>query len=95
MKRYMIERPIPGLGKASVKQVREAASASNAALAALAPDIQWLESFVTQDTTYCIYLAKDEETIRKHGEMSGAPLGKISEIHRVLDPLAGHKALSG
>ena len=92
MKRFMIERPIPGLGKATVKEVRAAAKASNEALAALAPDIQWVESFVTNQTTYCIYFAKDEATIRKHAELSGAPLGKIAEVHRVLDPLSGRKA---
>lgn len=92
MKRFMIERKIPGIGKASVKDVRSASKASNAALDELSPDVQWVESYITEDKTFCVYLAKDAATIRKHGKISGIPVTKITEIHRVIDPLTAHRA---
>ena len=92
MRRFMIERKIPGIGAASVADVRNASKASNAALEELNPDVQWVESYLTDDRTYCIYLAKDEAAIRKHGKISGIPVTKITEIHRVIDPLTAHRA---
>jgi hypothetical protein len=86
MKRYVIERKLPAIGDASHKEFREAAKKSNAALAEIGKDIQWVESYVVQDQTYCVYLAKDEETIRKHAELSGFPANKISEVKRIFDP---------
>ncbi len=88
MKRFIVERNIAGFGKASIKEVRAAARASNAALANLAPDIQWVESFVAEDKTFCVYLAKDAETIREHGKLSGITVTKVTEIRRVIDPLS-------
>ncbi len=92
MKKFMIEREIPGIGKASVADVRNAASTSNDALAKLAPDIQWVESYITGERTFCVYLAKDEETIHEHSRLSGIPVSKVTEVHRVIDPLTGQKA---
>ena len=66
--------------------MREAAKTSNAALAKLSPDIQWVESYVADDKTFCIYLAKDEDVIRRHAEISGFPASKITEIRRMIDP---------
>ncbi len=91
MKRYLVERRMPGIGKASVNDIRSGARASNAALDALAPDIQWIESYIGGDKTYCVYLAKDEAAIRKHAKMTGSPISKISEIHRIIDPTTGRK----
>jgi hypothetical protein len=88
MKRFIIERKIPGFGSAAPKDVRAAAKISNDALAKLAPDVQWVQSFVTKDRTYCIYLATDEAAIREHGKLSGIPITKIIEVSRVLDPLS-------
>ncbi len=92
MKRFMIERKIPGIGKASIKDVRSASKASNEALSELSPDVQWVESYITEDKTFCVYLAKDKATIRKHGKISGIAVTKITEIHRIIDPLTAHRA---
>ena len=87
MRRYLIEREIPGVGALDAKGLREAAQTSNAALAKLGPEqVQWLESFVVADKTYCVYLAKDEAAIREHARISGFPANKISEIRSRIDP---------
>ena len=92
MKKYVIEREIPKVGSLQEDQLREAAVRSNHALSQLGPDIQWQESFVTGDKTFCIYLAKDESVIRRHAELSGFPATKITEITKVIDPTtANHK----
>jgi len=86
MKKYMIEREIPKVGSLEPQQLGEAAAKSNQALATLGPDIQWLESYVTADKTFCVYLATDEGVIRRHAELSGFPADKITEIGGVIDP---------
>ena len=86
MRRYMIEREIPAVGTLEREQLREAAAKSNEALAALAPDIQWVESFVAGDRTFCVYLAKNEDVIRKHAEISGFPANRIVEVPKKIDP---------
>jgi methionine synthase I (cobalamin-dependent) len=85
VKKYIIEREIPDIGTLSEDQLREAAATSNEALEKLGADIQWLESFVAADKTFCVYLAKDEEIIRHHARLSGFPANKITEIGRMLD----------
>ena len=86
MRKYVIERDIPKVGTFDREQLKEAAKTSNAALSKLAPDIQWVESFVADDKTFCVYLAKDEALIRRHAEISGFPASKITEIRRMIDP---------
>ncbi|MGH6899144.1 MAG: DUF4242 domain-containing protein [Geminicoccaceae bacterium] len=86
MRKYIIEREIPGAGSLEREQLKEAAARSNAALAELAPDIQWVESYVADDKTFCVYLAKDEALIRKHAELSGFPANKITPVKRMIDP---------
>jgi hypothetical protein len=86
MKRYVIEREIPKIGTLEAEQLKCAAAKSNDALFKLAPDIQWIESFVAADKTFCIYLAKDEAIIHRHAELSGFPASKITEIGKMLDP---------
>ncbi|HLX46227.1 MAG TPA: DUF4242 domain-containing protein [Bryobacteraceae bacterium] len=86
MKKYIIEREIPQVGTLEREQLRAAAKKSNAALRQLGPDIQWLESFVAGDKTFCVYLAKDEQIIRRHAEISGFPATKITEIRKMIDP---------
>jgi hypothetical protein len=86
MRRFLIEREIPGVGKLDAKGLRDAARTSNAALEKLGPDVQWVESFVVADKTYCVYLAKDEDVIREHARISGFPASKISEIRTKIDP---------
>jgi len=86
MKRFVIERDIPRVGSLEREQLREAAKTSNKALRELGPDIQWIESFVAGDKTFCIYLAKDEDIIRRHAEISGFPASKITEVRKIIDP---------
>lgn len=85
MKKYMIEREIPKVGNLEGEALRQAAAKSNQVLQQLGPDIQWLESFVAADKTFCVYLAKDEGVIRQHAELSGFPATKITEIGKMID----------
>ena len=86
MHRYIIERDIPEIGSAEREALRDAAQKSNAVLKALAPDIQWVESYVAADKTFCVYLAKDESVIRRHAELSGFPATKITQVRKTIDP---------
>jgi hypothetical protein len=86
MRKFVIERELPAVGSMEREQLRGAAAKSNEALAQLAPDVQWVESFVADDKTFCVYLATDEDVIRKHAEISGFPANKITEIRRMIDP---------
>lgn len=86
LKRFMIERDIPGVGGMSIVELCGAARASNQAIAKIGPAIQWQHSYVADDRTFCIYLADSEATIRQHAELSGIPVAKITEIPHVIDP---------
>jgi len=85
MKKYVIEREIPKVGTLEGEQLRQAAARSTEALRRLGPDIQWLESFVTADKTFCVYLAKDESIIYRHAELSGFPANKVTEVGKTID----------
>ncbi len=82
----MIEREIPQVGTLACEQLQAVAKKSNDVLRELGPDIQWIESFVAADKTFCIYLAVDEAIIRRHAELSGFPATKITEIPKIIDP---------
>ena len=84
--RFIIERDIPKVGTLDREQLKAASAKSNSVLAELAPDIQWVESYVAADKTFCVYLAKDQAVIRKHAEMSGFPASRITEIGKMFDP---------
>lgn len=86
MKKYIIERDIPKVGTLKPEQLQETAKVSNHALSQLGPGIQWVESFVTAEKTFCVYLAENESIIRKHAEISGIPATKITEITKMIDP---------
>ena len=86
MRKFIIERELPAIGSAERQALREAAQKSNATLKELGPDIQWVESYVAGDQTFCVYLAKDEAVIRKHAEISGFPATRITEIRKMIDP---------
>ncbi len=86
MRKFMIERGLPGIGGARQEELRAAARKSNDALRELGPGIQWIESYVADDKTYCIYLAEDEALIRRHAEISGFPTDRITEIRTKIDP---------
>ena len=84
--RFIIEREIPKVGTLDREQLKGASAKSNWVLAELSPDIQWVESYVATDKTFCVYLAKDQAVIRKHAEMSGFPASRITEIGKMFDP---------
>lgn len=86
MRKFMIERDIPDVGKLDSCGLSAAARKSNTALAELAPRVQWQHSYVTADKTFCVYLAEDEEAIRQHAEKSGFPANRITEISGIIDP---------
>lgn len=85
MKRYVIERDLPGVGGMSSTDLGGAAKTSNAALAEI-PGVQWEHSYVAGDKTFCIYLAENEERIREHAAKSGFPATRITEVVTVIDP---------
>ena len=87
MKRYVIERDLPAVGSFDRGQLRDAAATSNDALARLAGKAQWVESYVADDKTFCVYLAEGEEAVREHARLSGFPATKISEVKAVIDPM--------
>lgn len=85
LKKYMIERDIPGVGGMAYRDLGDAAKTSNAALAQL-NGIQWQYSFVTADKTFCVYLAESKEAIYEHARLSGFPASKVTEIMTIIDP---------
>ena len=86
MKRYIIEREIPDIGAFQPDQLKGAAAKSNEALAQLAPKVQWIESYVAANQTFCVYLADSEADILRHAEISGFPATRITEISKIIDP---------
>ena len=90
LKRYMIEREIPGVGSMSVVELCGASRSSNCAIEKLQPAIQWQHSYVSGDRTFCVYLAANEDAIRQHSEISGIPVSKITEIPQIIDPLTAN-----
>lgn len=87
MKRYLIERNIPGVNKLTSEQLKVAAAKSNEALAKLEGTVQWVQSYVVNDQTVCIYLADNEAAVKEHARLSGFPASKITEVHGIIDPM--------
>jgi hypothetical protein len=86
LRKFVIEREIPKVGTLDREQLKGAAAKSNGVLRELGPDIQWLESYVTDDKIFCVYLASNENMIRRHADMSGFPANKITEVRKMIDP---------
>lgn len=86
MPKYIVEREIPGAGKLSVPELQAISQKSCGVLESMGPQIQWLESFVTGDKVYCVYIAPNTDAIREHGARGGFPINRISEVHRIIDP---------
>ncbi len=86
MKRYVIERDLPGVGSMSENELRQASSTSNSAISQLFPKVQWQHSYVTAEKTFCIYLAEDEDAIHQHAEISGFPASVITAVTGMIDP---------
>ena len=90
MKRYLIERDIPNVGKLNRMQLKEIAATSNGAIAKLSGKVQWVQSFVATDRTFCVYLAESKSEVREHSRLAGFPITKINEIATVIDPMTAY-----
>ncbi|HEY8571820.1 DUF4242 domain-containing protein [Phenylobacterium sp.] len=90
MKRYLIERDIAGIGGMSIVELCGAARASNRAVEQVGGAVQWQHSYVGADKAFCIYLAEDEDAIRRHAELCGLPVGRIIEVPQIIDPLTAN-----
>ncbi|HEV2841091.1 MAG TPA: DUF4242 domain-containing protein [Chthoniobacterales bacterium] len=86
MPKYVIEREIPEAGKLSSEQLQAISQKSCGVLQNLGPQIQWIESYVTDDKIYCVYIAPNEEMVREHAQQGGFPANRISEVKQVIDP---------
>ncbi len=86
MPKYVIEREIPGAGKLSAAELKAISQKSCGVLSNMGPQIQWLQSYVTADKIYCVYIAPDEEMVREHARQGGFPANQVSEVKAVIDP---------
>ena len=86
MPRYVIEREIPGAGKLSPQELQAIAQKSCSVLDQLGPKIQWVQSFVTGDKIYCVYIAPDEQLVREHARQGGFPANSVAEVKSIIDP---------
>ena len=91
MPKYVIEREIPGAGKLPPDQLQAISQKSCGVLHNLGPQIQWVESYVTDDKIYCIYIAPNEEMVREHAKQGGFPANKVSEVKTIINPTTAEK----
>lgn len=92
MPKYVIEREIPGAGRLTASELAGISQKSCDVLRSMGPEIQWLESFVTDDKLYCVYIAPNAEAIKKHAEKGGFPANRISEVKQMIDPTTAESA---
>lgn len=86
MPKFVIEREIPGAGKLSPQELNAISKKSCGVLSQLGPQIQWVQSFVTKDKVYCVYIAPDEKTVRQHAQLGGFPANSVERVMTVIDP---------
>ena len=86
MPKFLIEREIPGAGGLSAEELQAISQKSCGVLREMGPQVQWVESFVTGDKVYCVYIAPDEAAVREHATRGGFPANRVSEIKRMIDP---------
>lgn len=86
MPKYVIERDIPGAGSLSPEQLKGISQTSCGVLSAMGPEIQWVQSYVTGDKIYCVYIAPSEELVREHAAKGGFPADRVSEVTVIIDP---------
>lgn len=86
MPKYVIEREIPGAGKLSAQELNGIAQKSCGVLSKMGPSIQWLQSYVTDDKIYCVYIAPNEALVREHARQGGFPANRVSEVKTMIDP---------
>jgi hypothetical protein len=87
MPRYVIERDIPGAGQLSSSELKAISQKSCGVLGDLGPQIQWLQSYVTGDKIYCVYIAPNEDLVREHARQGGFPANRVSEVKAIIDPI--------
>jgi Protein of unknown function (DUF4242) len=92
MPKYVIEREIPNAGKLSQAELQSISQKSCGVLRNLGPQIQWLQSYVTDDKVYCVYIAPNEEMVREHAKQGGFPADRVSEVKSVIDPTTAEQA---
>jgi len=86
MPKFVIEREIPGAGKLTADQLHAISQKSCGVLQKLGPQIQWIQSYVTDDKIYCVYIAPNEEAVRQHAQQGGFPANRVSAVRSVIDP---------
>ncbi len=86
MPKYVIERELPGAGKLSAQELQGISQKSCGVLNEMGPQIQWVQSYVTDDKIYCVYIAPNEDMVREHAQKGGFPANRISEVKSVIDP---------
>jgi hypothetical protein len=86
MPKYVIERNIPGAGKLTQEQLAGISQKSCGVLKQMGPQVQWVESFVTDDKIYCVYIAPDEASVREHATLGGFPANSVAQVRRMIDP---------
>jgi hypothetical protein len=92
MPKFVIEREIRGAGKLPRQELQAISKKSNSVLNSMGPAIQWIQSFVTDDKIYCIYVAPDEETVRQHAQKGGFPANSVARVRSVIDPTTAEPA---
>ena len=90
MKRFVIERNLPGVHNMARGELADASAQSNAAIAKLPGKVTWEHSYVVNDKTFCIYLAQDENAVLEHAKLSGFPANRISEVRTVIEPMTAY-----
>ena len=90
MQKFVIERDLPGAGRLSPAQLNAASKKSREVLASMGANVQWVQSYVTDDKIYCVYLARSEDDIRSHAKAAGLPATRISSVKTILDPISGN-----
>lgn len=89
MPKYLIEREMPGLGSLTADQLGAASRTSCNVIQKMSPRVQWIQSYVTQDKLFCVYIAVNEEAVREHARQGGFPVNKIHEVKTIIDPVTG------
>lgn len=94
MPKFVIEREIPGAGSMSALELQAVSEKSCSVLRNLGPQIQWLQSYVTDNKIYCVYIAPNEEMVREHAKLGGFPANSVAEVRRIIDPTTAEDATS-
>jgi hypothetical protein len=92
MPKFLIEREVPGAGQLSPAELHAISKRSVGVLRQLGPEIQWVESYVTGNSLYCVYVAPDEEMVREHGRMGGFPVTRVSQVAHIIDPTTAEQS---